>query len=372
MKKIICCIPLSWDFVPKLFFTNVLDLIKNTKCDIGFLTQNSCYMDQMRDKLADEALRHNPDYILWLDADQTYPPHTITTLMNHVDNGKQVVGGLTPRRPDGVPLIYNIVHPEGIIRNDLDFRANQGLVKIDAMGFGGVMTHPDVFKIIESPYFQMCWNFKIAINPGEDIKFYANCKKFGIDVWCDTDLVYDHLATKPIKLQSGSYYNSIPGWMTEEEVRWLYLAAQDMENIVEIGSYKGRSTHALLSGCSGTVWAIDHFQGSPGEPPISPEKINSKEIYGVFMKNVGRFENLKLLKMSSKEAVKEFKDNSIDMVFIDGAHSFEAAKADLEMWLPKAKKIICGHDYNIPGVERAVKQVFGNVNTCQSIWIKEI
>ena len=126
-----------------------------------------------------------------------------------------------------------------------------------------------------------------------------------------------------------------------------------MDSIVEIGSWKGRSTHALLSGCKGTVWAVDHFEGSAGEEGMHHEA-KEVDLYEKFMANVGMFPNLKALKMSSAEAVKQFEDKSVDMVFIDGGHEYAEVKADIEMWLPKAKKMICGHDYNWVAVQEAV------------------
>ena len=58
----------------------------------------------------------------------------------------------------------------------------------------------------------------------------------------------------------------IPGWMSAEELQWLFEQAGQHENIVEIGSWMGRSTHALLTGTKGKVIAVDTFQGSPAEP----------------------------------------------------------------------------------------------------------
>ena len=170
--------------------------------------------------------------------------------------------------------------------------------------------------------------------------------------------------------------NKIQGWMTDTDLLWLFDSAKSADSIVEIGSWRGRSTHALLSGCKGTVYAVDHFLGSFAEKQVSvPGSIEN--IYGEFMKNVGSFKNLEVLKMNSDMAVRQFDNNSVDMVFIDGNHTYEEALADIKLWLPKTKKIICGHDRACPTVIKAVKEIFGddwkgNEGRKSNIWIKNI
>jgi glycosyltransferase involved in cell wall biosynthesis len=170
--------------------------------------------------------------------------------------------------------------------------------------------------------------------------------------------------------------NTIEGWMKGADLLWLFDNAKEMESIVEIGSWKGRSTHALLSGCKGTVYAVDHFLGSNNEPEAHAEA-KTRDISQDFMKNVGNFKNLKVLKMGSAEATKQFSDNSVDMVFIDAGHTYEEVLSDIKMWLPKAKKIICGHDRSHPPVRQAVEDMFGkewevNEKKRGDIWIKKI
>ena len=164
-----------------------------------------------------------------------------------------------------------------------------------------------------------------------------------------------------------SYSSSIPGWIKSIELSWLYIIAQVMDSIVEIGSWRGRSTDALLSGCPGTVWAVDHFKGN---------KEHSEEqktgIHEAFLENVGHYKNLELLKMNSLKAVKRFEDKSVDMVFIDGEHTYREVRSDIKAWLPKTKKLICGHDYDRKGVKRAVGELLGGVNIFNRIWIKPI
>jgi len=199
MKRIVACVPLSWDFVPALFFHswNQMHYYSHNKYDLRLISTSSCYMDKMRDDLVIAAMRHKPDYLLWIDADQTYPKETPEILMNHIDSGKSIVGGLTPQNMAGGSNVYDFVHNKGILVRQ-DVAPGQGLIKIDAMGMGGVMTKPEVFEKLDLPCFTMRWDSQLARYPGEDVQFYANCKKAGIDVWCDTDLVFGHIATRAI------------------------------------------------------------------------------------------------------------------------------------------------------------------------------
>lgn len=56
-----------------------------------------------------------------------------------------------------------------------------------------------------------------------------------------------------------------------------------------------------------------------------------------------------IIRKTSAEAVRDFKDNSLDFVYIDANHSHEAVLNDLEIWYPKVKKggIFSGHDFQI-------------------------
>lgn len=155
----------------------------------------------------------------------------------------------------------------------------------------------------------------------------------------------------------------IKGWMSKTELRWLYKTARYMSSIAEVGSYRGKSTHALLSGCPGMVYAIDHWNGIPGVK-------DGEGDYDEFIKSVGHFKNLVAYRMLSKDAAQL--PGEYDMVFIDADHSYSAVREDIINWLPKAKKIICGHDYDTEGVALAVKETLGEVGLVGSIWIKHI
>lgn len=53
------------------------------------------------------------------------------------------------------------------------------------------------------------------------------------------------------------------------------------------------------------------------------------------------------MKMKSQEAAPQIPDESLDFVYIDGDHSFDAVMLDLILWCPKVRKggVVGGHDY---------------------------
>jgi len=150
---------------------------------------------------------------------------------------------------------------------------------------------------------------------------------------------------------------NISGWMSMDELVWLYGKAKKMESIVEVGCWMGRSTHALLSGCHGTVYAVDHFKGSPSEIDGAHSAAKTEDIHAIFLNNLSGFTNLSVLKMDSLAASKLFKEKEIDMVFLDPEHEYPDIKEIIETWLPKAKKLLCGHDVSQGGTPRAFEEL---------------
>lgn len=64
-------------------------------------------------------------------------------------------------------------------------------------------------------------------------------------------------------------------------------------------------------------------------------------------------------------AAAEVEDHSLDFVFIDADHRFDAVVRDIHLWSKKVKVggTLCGHDYNKevwPGVVKAVDNYFGD------------
>lgn len=162
--------------------------------------------------------------------------------------------------------------------------------------------------------------------------------------------------------------NNIDGWMSKEELNWLFETAQKCNNVVEVGSFKGRSTHALLSGTKGKVTAIDNWKlhWDTNHPH------NGEVVFREFKENTKDFTNLEIIKATSNETVNNFEDNSLDMVFLDFTTNYDEYLEAIQKWLPKTK-LICGHEYykDWEGVVRAVDKVFGKPDgVVGMIWYK--
>ncbi|MEN6537920.1 MAG: class I SAM-dependent methyltransferase [Bryobacteraceae bacterium] len=148
--------------------------------------------------------------------------------------------------------------------------------------------------------------------------------------------------------------NTIEGWMSNDELQWLYETACTMTSILEVGSWMGRSTHALLSGCRGPVYAVDTFKGTPR----AVEHVfahNGGDVRAKLMENVGMFPNLIVIQADSADAAKRFNPRSFEMIFIDGDHSYSMVMRDIKAWLPIARTMLCGHDRHQDGVPQALK-----------------
>ena len=116
--------------------------------------------------------------------------------------------------------------------------------------------------------------------------------------------------------------------------------------IVELGVHKGDSLFSMAESCAESnlqtkLYGIDHWQGDPQAGHVDDEIYDY--VKGVRNKH---FNQVELIKCSFNDATDLFEKNSIDILHIDGFHTYEASKNDFVRWLPKVKKngVILIHD----------------------------
>ena len=142
--------------------------------------------------------------------------------------------------------------------------------------------------------------------------------------------------------------------------------------IVEVGSWKGRSTIYLAveifnSGKDIKLFAVDTWLGQLDLGIHQDEEhVKNGTIYKLFVDNMKVVNDQKEIvfpiRAESVKAAADFEDCSLDIVYIDASHNYEDVKKDIEAWLPKVKLggILAGHDYGWEGVNRAVNEMLPN------------
>ena len=118
---------------------------------------------------------------------------------------------------------------------------------------------------------------------------------------------------------------------------------------VEIGVYKGHFT-ARLSRKGFKIYGIDPWLfHKEYHPHRIHRQVRQEQIYIGAKKRLAPFPNCTLIRKMSMDAVKDFKDNSIDFVYIDGHHGFKYVTEDIYEWSKKVRKggIVSGHDYDL-------------------------
>jgi predicted O-methyltransferase YrrM len=130
----------------------------------------------------------------------------------------------------------------------------------------------------------------------------------------------------------------IPGPLTLGQAELLRAVAAEVSEgvIVEVGSYRGRSTAALAWGArqghDAPVYAIEPHEEFAG---VFGGYFGPKDRRAFYrnMLSSGAWENVRLVNLSS-EVVTPGWDKPVGMLWIDGDHRYEGVKRDFTCWEP--------------------------------------
>lgn len=146
------------------------------------------------------------------------------------------------------------------------------------------------------------------------------------------------------------------GMISIRNAKFAKIGLQDMINyidgnvkemsIVEIGSYVGDSSEIFAKNFK-TVTCIDPWVNGYDENDSASYMRPMGIVEDQFDELCKKYLNITKIKDTSLNAVKQFEDDSIDVVYIDGLHAYEGVSADIKAWLPKIKAggYLSGHDY---------------------------
>ncbi|MBV9929435.1 MAG: class I SAM-dependent methyltransferase [Alphaproteobacteria bacterium] len=158
-----------------------------------------------------------------------------------------------------------------------------------------------------------------------------------------------------------------------EDLCRAFVGPSDL--LVELGCFSGEATE-IFARFAGTVFAIDpwaeEYCASISEGCVDQGVLNyiqdapvpsMGEVEAMFDARAGTLANVIKLKASAEDAVRDFADASLDVVYVDAIHTYEAVIRQIVDWRPKLRRggVLAGHDFSPawPGVMRAVRETVG-------------
>ena len=137
------------------------------------------------------------------------------------------------------------------------------------------------------------------------------------------------------------------------------IESRNFKTMIEVGVRDGRTTFYLLDHVA-DIWitGIDTRISQFYTPAVA-------EKYGA---------RLRALEGRSHAVADSIPDCSADLIFIDADHRYEAVRQDIIKFTPKLRPggILCGHDIDYPGVNRAVNELIPDHDIGPNfVWIKK-
>lgn len=226
-----------------------------------------------------------------------------------------------------------------------------------------------------------------SLNDGENtVTVSVNGKEFKCAAWMASQ-VADFTALLPQLLSLGCTLtvhgrgllpyianNGIPLTAADERAASVLDKISNIQNPigVEVGVFTGELSKRLLTRPDLTLYMVDSWIEHHKDSEYAKTDYHgtlSKDYQASLKEHTAAItsfagERAKIIQKDSVLAAKDFEDQSLDFVFLDADHNYEAVKGDIKAWMPKIKDggWISGHDYaneNFPswGVKKAVDEI---------------
>ena len=157
-------------------------------------------------------------------------------------------------------------------------------------------------------------------------------------------LILEHVFARPIRV------TDVPSWQSHIPFAFFIIAALRPAVLVELGTHKADSYSAFCQTVKNLelptrCFAIDTWQGDEHAGNYDDAIYND-----VSRHNQTHFADFStLVRARFEDAVTRFADGSVDLLHIDGLHTYEAVRNDFETWQPKLsdRAIVLFHDTQV-------------------------
>lgn len=149
-------------------------------------------------------------------------------------------------------------------------------------------------------------------------------------------------------------YERIPGngWLSRPEAELLWNSVnQTTGPILEVGCFQGRSS-VLLAQTGRTMYCVDPFDDFHSE-------YTGNQLEAIWRENLKVFPNATLY----RQKVEDWQAQPVGFAYLDGDHTYQGTRAQIEKALACGAQVIGIHDVNDTGggveVKRAALELLG-------------
>lgn len=143
---------------------------------------------------------------------------------------------------------------------------------------------------------------------------------------------------------------AMSAWIEHVPFAFWIVDVLKPRTIVELGTHNGVSYSAMCQavgalGLDTKCYAVDTWQGDEHAGHYSESVFSEFAAY--HDRKFGAFSSM--IRSTFDQALEHFTDGSIDLLHIDGLHTYEAVRHDFESWFPKlsANAVVMFHDTNV-------------------------
>lgn len=154
----------------------------------------------------------------------------------------------------------------------------------------------------------------------------------------------------------------MPGWLAEAQARRLHAAALRVPpggQVVEIGSFRGRSAAVLASAARHVVCVDPHLGSDRGPQEIAGDPARGEADLAAFRATLaatGLADRVQHVRLRSDVALGAV-PGPADLLFVDGAHRYGPALHDLRRWgarVPPGGRMLVHDAFSSAGVTAAL------------------
>jgi len=151
------------------------------------------------------------------------------------------------------------------------------------------------------------------------------------------DLTFNENTVMPIEIPNVGR-NNLPLWLKE----------LDFKTGIEVGVAGGEYSEIIcLANPQMKVYGVDPWEFYEDYVEFAKKEERLSPLYDLTVKRLAPYPNYEIMRQTSMDALKKFKDESLDFAYIDANHQGSYVMADIIGWSKKVRPggIISGHDY---------------------------